>query len=59
MDELERMQLVKSWIAYQQAADGSTEQEIHTWAFNAFWDTAWESPTTCLQLCEDAHGMRT
>ena len=53
VDKVERMQLVTSWIAYQRAAAGSPEQEIHAWAFDAFWDIAWESPSLCLQLCED------
>jgi hypothetical protein len=47
------MRLVASWIAYQQTADGSPEKEIHAWAFDAFWNTAWESPSLCVQLCED------
>jgi hypothetical protein len=54
VDEANRMQLVRSWINYQQAEDGSPEQEIHAWAFDAFWETAWDSPSLCLQLCEDA-----
>jgi hypothetical protein len=51
--EVERMQLVTSWIAYQRAADGSPEQHALEWAMLAFWDTASEFPSLCLQLCED------